>query len=124
MDFLTAKLLLEEAEREYKAAKADLASAENLLAITLEECGYVSLDGEICRFLCPHCRFPVEVLKKELNCRIFRHGVYKKTGKPMDPHAKKEVCDQHVRDKLIYGCAGPFEIIGYVNMMAIKCEYK
>ena len=27
---------------------------------------------------CPHCFMKILVLKKDFNCKIFRHGVYKK----------------------------------------------
>lgn len=30
-------------------------------------------------FMCPHCDGQIEVNKKNINCSIFRHGVYKKT---------------------------------------------
>jgi DNA-directed RNA polymerase subunit RPC12/RpoP len=37
---------------------------------------------------CPHCNGTVMV--KQLNCKIFRHGVFKKNGKQINPHAKKK----------------------------------
>ena len=45
---------------------------------------------------CPHCKEPVVVYIKELNCHIFRHGIYKKTLKQIDPHMKKEKCDYKI----------------------------
>ena len=45
-------------------------------------------------FQCPHqdCKLLIEVKKKEINCKIFRHGIYKDNYKILDPHLKKEEC--------------------------------
>ena len=59
--------------------------------------------------VCPHCSTMIEVVK--LNCRIFRCGIYKSTGKQIDPHLAKPICDQLARDDLIYGCGKPFQIV-------------
>ena len=59
--------------------------------------------------VCPHCSYPIIIEK--LNCGIFRHGVVKKTGKQMDPHSTKEVCDDLKSQDLIYGCGKPFQIV-------------
>lgn len=67
---------------------------------------------------CPHCDGEVEIV--ELNCKIFRHSVYKKDGKQVDPHASKELCDQLIKEGSIYGCGKPFKI---VDNKAVKCEY-
>jgi hypothetical protein len=45
-----------------------------------------------------------------MNCRIFRHGVIKATGKQIDPHASKSVCDDLFEKGLIDGCGKPFVI--------------
>ena len=72
---------------------------------------------------CPHCKCQVEIL--ELNCRIFRHGVYKKTNQQVNPHAPKSECDYLVENDLIYGCGKPFQIIETAekNLKAIECDY-
>lgn len=71
-------------------------------------------------FSCPHCGMLIQVNKKELNCKIFRCGVYKKTGKQIPPHAKRVLCDRLRNTKQIYGCARPFIFRGeYVE----ACEY-
>ena len=59
---------------------------------------------------CPHCNEQIFIYKKELNCRIFRHGIYKKTLKQIHPHMKKNECDFLAKKKLIYGCGKPFRI--------------
>lgn len=68
---------------------------------------------------CPHCGCKIQII--ELNCRVFRCGIYKSNGKQLDPHALKELCDKVAKDGLVYGCAKPFEII---NDVAVKCDYK
>ena len=69
--------------------------------------------------LCPHCGD--SVLIEQINCRIFRHAVYKTTGEQMDPHASKEVCEKARMEGMIYGCAGPFLLDA--SGCAVVCEY-
>lgn len=72
---------------------------------------------------CPHC-YNFIIIEK-LNCGIFRHAIYKNNGKQIDPHSSKEICDKLLKEKLIYGCAKPFEIIKKDEKFKIKiCEYK
>jgi hypothetical protein len=59
---------------------------------------------------CPHCEQEILIMSNEVNCAIFRHGAYKKTGKQIKPHETKEVCEKLVEDNLIYGCGKPFKI--------------
>jgi len=68
---------------------------------------------------CPHCQD--SILIERLNCRIFRHGILKDTGKQMDPHASKEICDSLFSQNLIYGCGKPFRITD-VSCVEI-CDY-
>lgn len=37
-------------------------------------------------------------------CKIFRHGVYKKTGKQVHPHASDEYVATLVKNNKIFGC--------------------
>jgi len=67
---------------------------------------------------CPWCFGTVEII--EFNCKIFRHAVYKKDTKQLEPHASKEVCEKALQDGLIWGCGKPFQII---NDKIIKCDY-
>ena len=72
--------------------------------------------------VCPHCSCEVEIV--ELNCRIFRHGVYKASGAQVNPHASKVECDNLVAQNLIYGCGRPFQVIQENNEhKAIPCDY-
>lgn len=59
---------------------------------------------------CPHCFMKILVLKKDFNCKIFRHGVYKKTGEQIDPHMKKDLCDKLFNENKIYGCGKPYRL--------------
>lgn len=77
---------------------------------------------------CPHCKFPVII--EQLNCRIFRHAIFKNTGNQIDPHTNKQLCDEYIEKNLIYGCGNPFKVIDNVNaknnddkFIAIICDY-
>jgi hypothetical protein len=73
--------------------------------------------------LCPHCNCYVEIL--ELNCKIFRHGIYKKNYQQINPHTSKIECDKLLLNNEIYGCGKPFYIIEKQNNIyeSIKCDY-
>lgn len=82
-------------------------------------------------FPCPYCLLFIKVKADELNCRIFRHGCFKKNGKGINPHLSKEKCTELVHKACIYGCAGPFEFIGGgkgklddENCIVRICDYK
>ena len=71
---------------------------------------------------CPHCNIPVLISK--LNCRIFRHGVFIENGEQINPHSSQQLCDEYVKNKLIYGCGRPFRIINEGSIYkALVCEY-
>jgi len=55
---------------------------------------------------CPTCGVTVEVV--ELNCKIFRCGIFKATGQQLNPHAPKQECDRAKQMDLIHGCGSPF----------------
>ena len=61
-------------------------------------------------FDCPHCDGPIMVNISEVNCRIFRHAIYKSTGTQVNPHLIKEGCDELINKNLVYGCCKPFRI--------------
>ena len=60
---------------------------------------------------CPHCEDLIIINKKDFNCKIFRHGVYKNNNKQIDSHLNKNECDRLFKDGLIYGCGKPFKLI-------------
>jgi len=71
---------------------------------------------------CPHCESAF--IMEKLNCGIFRHGIYKKNGKQLDPHSSKEVCDKVTEENLIYGCGKPFQIVQETGEYIVKkCQY-
>lgn len=73
---------------------------------------------------CPHCKEYISILKKQFNCKIFRHGIYKKNYKQIDPHLKKEECDRLFNEKLIYGCGKPFKLSVNDNNYKVEvCDY-
>lgn len=76
-------------------------------------------------FICPHCGNELIILENEINCRIFRHAVYK-NWEPVNPHAGKELCDKLVAEDKVLGCCKPFELIkSKSGEWEIKaCEYK
>jgi hypothetical protein len=86
----------------------------------------LKLENDYYIFLCPHCLNDIIVHKTELNCHIFRHGIYKDSYKQIDPHTSKLQCDELVLKNKVFGCAKPFEIkIDYNgDLIAIICDYK
>ncbi len=73
---------------------------------------------------CPHCKEIILIMKPEINCAIFRHGMYKDTFQQMDPHAPKELCDKLFLEKKIYGCGKPFKLIKQgEHYISVICDY-
>jgi hypothetical protein len=72
---------------------------------------------------CPNCDDILII--SELNCCIFRHGIYKKTNQQIDPHLSEEKCNILIETNQIYGCGKPFEIIVRDDGTWIvqKCDY-
>jgi|SRR3972149_10669953 len=70
-------------------------------------------------FNCPHCKNTVEVLKPEVACTIFRHGYFFiqlpnnqiMLTHQVNPHERKEVCDQLFAEGKIVGCGKPFKFV-------------
>lgn len=67
-------------------------------------------------FRCPHCDGEIVVKIGELNCHIFRHGIYKKSWKQIDPHLNKKECDRLFLEKEIYGCGRPFKMVKEMSL--------
>lgn len=68
---------------------------------------------------CPRCFEYIMI--EQINCRIFRHAVYKSNGEQIHPHASKEECEKMVAENLVYGCAGPFLLDA--SGCAVICGY-
>jgi hypothetical protein len=82
-------------------------------------------------FKCPHCQtdensqYYIIVYLNEINCAIFRHGVYKDSGNQISPHTSKNECDKLAKENKIVGCGKPYEIVKINTEYKIqKCEYK
>jgi hypothetical protein len=66
----------------------------------------------ICNCPYPDCNIPIEII--EINCAIFRCGIYKdydNYGKQINPHLSKEDCDILKQSDKIWGCGRPFKLI-------------
>lgn len=71
---------------------------------------------------CPHCEGMVEIL--QINCGIFRHGIYKNMQTQLNPHAPENICREASKKEKIYGCGKPFKLeFREKEYIAIKCEY-
>lgn len=70
---------------------------------------------------CPHCQLDIIIFRNEINCSIFRHGIYKKTGNQIDPHLNKDECDKLASKGKIYGCGKPFRLNEFGRLE--KCDY-
>ena len=73
---------------------------------------------------CPYsnCNICIEIV--EINCAIFRCGIYKNDGKQINPHLSKEECETLKREDKIWGCGKPFQLINTngIYQLAI-CDY-
>lgn len=70
---------------------------------------------------CPMCNTTIEIPDREINCKIFRCGVYRTNGcPPINPHTPEAECKRLVKENLIWGCGSPFRFDGTV---VSKCEY-
>lgn len=71
---------------------------------------------------CPHCND--YILIEQVNCAIFRHGIFKENMIQINPHLSKLECDKLIDNNLIYGCGKPFKIEKINNIwIAIECDY-
>jgi hypothetical protein len=69
---------------------------------------------------CPNCNISIEII--QLNCRIFRCGIYKDNFTQIPPHLPKTECDLLIENSLIYGCGKPFRILNE-NNTPVMCDY-
>lgn len=77
-------------------------------------------DEEYCILECPKCKNLIQIFIKDINCKIFRHAVYKDTNISIDPHASKETIEILKEKDLIYGCGTPLKL---VSEDLIICDY-
>lgn len=67
---------------------------------------------------CPSCGIKIEIA--EINCGIFRCGIYKLTGLQVSPHLSKAECDLLRDTDKIWGCCRPFR---YSEGKLVVCDY-
>lgn len=73
---------------------------------------------------CPHCGLLISTLKSQINCHIFRHGVYRHNYQQIDPHLNKLGCEWLIEQGLIYGCGKPYKLLlENGKYQAIVCDY-
>lgn len=84
----------------------------------------VSCDGEFYIFKCPYddCDGQIIINKNEINCKIFRHAILKKTMAQISQHATKNECDSYLQNEEVYGCARPFCLVIDQETNKIKVE--
>jgi len=72
---------------------------------------------------CPKCK--CSIIIEQLNCKIFRCGIYKNTYIQIPPHSNKDFIDNLLSQNKIYGCGEAFRIImnNKNEYEAIKCSY-
>jgi hypothetical protein len=72
---------------------------------------------------CPHCQGIVVV--QQINCAIFRHGVFRNSGEQIPPHSSKLECTVWSERQEIWGCGKPFQVVKNIDnkLEAIICEY-
>lgn len=61
---------------------------------------------------CPYCQAGIQIFKRELNCKIFRHATLKDSPFNVNPHASKIEIDKLLSEDKIYGCGMPFYFDG------------
>ena len=70
--------------------------------------------------ICPNCEGSIVVSTNEINCSIFRHGIFKSNSLQIPPHSSEINCTKWINNSMIYGCGKPFKIVGeYVE----RCAY-
>ena len=73
---------------------------------------------------CPHCNGGIIVEQNQLNCGIFRHGVYIVNMQQISPHMPKHECDRLIQTNQIVGCGKPFRVMDSPNgKVAVVCNY-
>ena len=71
---------------------------------------------------CPNPKCNMAIIVEQINCGIFRCGVFKETFQQIQPHLSIIDCLDLIDKKLIYGCATPFQV-SLINRTAERCDY-
>jgi len=65
--------------------------------------------AEIVRFRhCPYCEADIALTSTAIHCRIFRHGIDKRTKQQLDPHMSTAAALQLADEGTIIGCGKQF----------------
>ena len=84
----------------------------------------VEIDEDFYIFDCPNCQNKIIVNKNDTNCKIFRHGVYKKNYQQINPHSSLKDCQNFILNNLIFGCSKPFKLIDMNDGLYVDvCDY-
>ncbi len=81
--------------------------------------------GRCYQFSCPHCDGEILVQWHDVNCKVFRHGVYSQEGKkgdPINPHETKENIEKLIDEKAIWGCGKPISMTKD-HKQVYACDY-
>lgn len=68
---------------------------------------------------CPHCGGTIVI--QAIKCAIFRHAIFKKNGRQIPPHTKRELCEEYIAKDMVWGCGKPFKIVD--KSTAVACDY-
>ena len=68
--------------------------------------------------LCPRCFCSLELV--EINCGVFRCGIFKRSFESISPHATKGEILEWLSKDMIYGCGTPLEL---VDGKLVVCDY-
>ena len=71
--------------------------------------------------VCPYCEEHILILKADINCGIFRHGVFKTSMESIPPHSSKQDIDTWLQEAKMFGCGQPFrlDVLGKIS----KCGF-
>lgn len=72
---------------------------------------------------CPKCK--CSIIIEQLNCKIFRCGVFKNNYIQIPPHSNKQFIDNLLIQNRIFGCGQAFKLILNIENVyeAIECSY-
>lgn len=80
-------------------------------------------DRKIYTFNCPHCDIFIEVEHNQVNCQIFRCGVYKHNNTQVNQHLNKSTCDELSNGGKVWGCCKPFRFFHGEQPYVDICDY-
>ena len=79
-----------------------------------------TIENGIFHYKCPWCNGEIITHPNEINCSIFRHGIFKNSGMQIYQHLPKNEVDKLINNNEIYGCGKPYKFMG--NHVE-RCDY-